>query len=562
MIVLGPALALLALWLLGALALSLAGARRDEGLEMLVTDLVAGIIALATLGMTTIALGGRIAVTHVYLLLLLLATLSLWRRRARRNHGMPRAASKRWQPARMGATEHDAPVPLSEYAPIASSPAPTPPRDAAGSTRGHVNGSAGSGITRNTLPARTLLAGACLLLLLLAISASQDRLAWDGWAFWTLKARILFFEGTLPPTALDPEGAYPYAHPDYPLAIPLLDWWLYRHAGTPAPALASLAGVLWFATLTPLVWTALRERVGETTAALATLGTAAFWPLAFYATGGYADIAIALAILGTIIELDRMRPGDRWPGPRMEEGNGQFNSMEGHEKPGGGDEPERKLHLLNQGRAEPGSTSTPPRAASAATHLAGPDTGAATRLALYLTLGALAKNEGLALALIGATVALASGLRSDRRRTRHYVVLTIPFLALAPWYLMTRGLGLVPQHLEGAAPALGEALVRIPTIATALGKLILSRAWIPLPFLVLAALYAALRHRRLAMPAGWAIIAGYGTAIGGVYLTTTLDLDWLLRTTLDRMVGDLVPAIVVLALWEIWREQEAPATPD
>jgi hypothetical protein len=441
-IILGPLWAIAALWLTGALALSLMGARRDAGIDVLVMDFATGVVILAAIGMALLALGGRLSLAPFYLLLILLSTAAAWRRR----------------PIRLRLR-----IPQSGRA-------------------------------------RALLVGVGVLLVMLAISASQDRLVWDGWAFWTLKARILFLEGAFPPTVLDPAGPYPYAHPDYPLAVPLLDWWLYRHAGTARPALASLAGALWFVTLPALVWAALHRRLGEDGAALATLGTAAFWPLAFYATGGYADIVIALALLGGVLELERAR----------------------HD---------------------------------------GAMAGAAVRLTIFLTLAALAKNEGLALAALGAGVALTSWLRYGERRPLPYVALMLPFLASAPWLLKTRRLGLVPQHLAGASPTLGDALARIPTVLSALGELILSRAWIPLPFIVLAGLSAVLRHRRLASSGGWALISGYGIAIGTVYLTTALELEWLLRTTLDRMVGDIVPAIVVLALLEIWRERNEGAGP-
>lgn len=104
-----------------------------------------------------------------------------------------------------------------------------------------------------------------------------------------------------------------------------------------------------------------------------------------------------------------------------------------------------------------------------------------------------------------------------------------------------------------------------PVLAlAALVKLLLSRAWVPLPFLVLTALYVALRRRRLEGGIGWGVVGAYAAAIGGVYLGTTLELKWLLQTTLDRMIGDLVPALVVLSLWEIWpaagAKIELPAT--
>jgi len=488
MIVLAPALALLALWLLGALVLSLAHARHGTLLERLTTDFVAGIVALATLGMTTIALGGRIAVWHTYLLTAVLAVAYLWRRRITPRGGETGPSPGRQPNSRSNATPDHVThgvleTPSTDLRPPAHAPTLHTSRLA---TVVHA-------ATARLTP-RNLLGASAFIILLLTTSAGQDRLAWDGWAFWTLKARILFHEGTLPLETLVPAGPYPYAHPDYPLAIPLLDWWLFRHAGVPYPVLASLAGVLWFAALAPLVWAALAESAGARIAALATLGTTAFWHLAFYATGGYADIAITLALLGSVLELRRLRAG--WAG--------------------------------------------------------GPATGAALRLALYLTLAALAKNEGLALALIGAVAAVARGLGAGERRPGYYVVFALPLIALAPWFIFTRTLGLVPQHLEGAELTLGDAVTRIPIILAALGKLLFSRAWVPLPFLVLVAMYAALRRGRFEARTEWWVVGAYAAVIGGVYLGTSLELEWLLRTTIDRMVGHVVPAIVVLSLWEIW----------
>jgi hypothetical protein len=431
-IALGPLVALAVIWLMGALVLSLLRVRRASGVDMLVADFAAGVVILAAAGMATLAFGGRLSVLPIYGLLALLVAAALWQRRSVR-------------------------ITLR---------VPGAPR------------------------VRVLLALVALLLLVLLVSSSQDRLVWDGWAFWTLKARILFLEGRLPAAALDPAGPYPYAHPDYPLAIPLLDWWLYRHANAAVPALACIAGTLWFATLPAGVWAALRPRAGEAVAALGALGITAFWPLAFYASGGYADVVIALALLGTILELGRAR----------DEG----------------------------------------------------DPGAPARVVVFLTLAALAKNEGLPLAAIGGTVAAVQLWRGGERRARAYAALALPFLALAPWFLLTRHLGLVPQQLANSAPAAAEVVARVPVILGALGKLLFTRSWTPLPFLVLTALAVAIRRKRFASPAGWGVVAGYGAVIGGVYLATALDVEWLLRTTLDRMVGDLVPAVVVLSVLEIW----------
>ena len=119
-------------------------------------------------------------------------------------------------------------------------------------------------------------------------------------------------------------------------------------------------------------------------AGTATLGTAAFWPLPYYATGGTADVVVALALLGAVAEIERGFTLER--------------------------------------------------------------TDALWRAGLFVALGAMAKNEGLALMVV-ALAAVAWAVRRDTGRLRRIIPLTVPLLAAAPWLVFRFAHGLSTDTL-------------------------------------------------------------------------------------------------------------------
>jgi hypothetical protein len=177
-----------------------------------------------------------------------------------------------------------------------------------------------------------------------ALWMRQDRLWWDGWAIWALKARVLYDTGGLPSFFLAPRGAFAFTHLDYPLGVPLVDWWAFSVAGGAEPPVASIAGIVWTAMVAAAAWNGLRRRAGDVVAAGAALGIVLFRPLVFFAAGGTADVAIALALLGAAVETERAFRGE----------------------------------------------------------------GSFWRVGVYLSLGIFAKNEGLALAVAATAVCLAT----------------------------------------------------------------------------------------------------------------------------------------------------------
>lgn len=419
----GTVASLAVLWILGAFTLAALGARPLDGVHAVATDFATGAAVLAGLGMAVIVLGFSLSLATFYALILALAGVVMRQRSLR---------------------------PMRFILPDAPA-------------------------------ANAALVCTALIIAFIVIASLHDRLWWDGWAIWTLKGRALFLDGTLPRALFS--GGYAFTHPGYPLAVPLVDWWSWRHAGMSTPATASFIGAMWFALLPALLWSGLRRRAGERIAALATLGMALFWPIPFYATGGTADVVIAVALLGAIVELD--------------------------------------------------------------TALSLDDDRALTRCALFLTLGALAKNEGLAIAGVVVAMAVAAMLRQGELRVRRIAPLVAPFAAIAPWWVFV---GTLDARETVLAPAslsvLGE---RIPVVVQHLGALATSIPWLPLPLLAALGVTAALRGSRNTLT-GWLILWGYFCVVAGVYLLTPHDIVWLLSTSLARVLSVFVAPLVYLSV--------------
>lgn len=336
--------------------------------------------------------------------------------------------------------------------------------------------------------ARVLWMAALGVLVLIASAALHDRLAWDGFAIWALKARILLVDQGIPADYWLRPGPLEFAHPDYPLALPLLDWWLFAHAREANPALASFAGAAWFTTLVYLLWTSLSVRGRrDRYAAAATLGLAAFWPIWYFAVGGTADVVMALVFLGVALELERAASGG--------------------------------------------------------------DAQALARAAVYLGLGALTKNEGLAAALVGG-VAIGIVARTTlprRRAVRASLVGALPLVGALAWRAWTARHGADVEQLGGQTGLahLGGAL---RTVASEVLRLAVYRQWPPVLVLIALGVWRWRRNGLTQQTAAWALLAAYLVLAMGVYLTTEQDLAWLLETSLGRVVSAVVPAAVFLTI--------------
>jgi hypothetical protein len=424
------AVGLASVWLLGACTLSLLDAR-GHGAAALAADYATGVAVLAFVGMSGIALGLGVSMLMMYgILAALVATCVLT------------GASARLRP---------------------SAAALRVPRDPV---------------------ALALLLATLIMTALVLTGATADRLWWDGWSIWTFKAMVLFREGTLPATFMDPRGIYVTSNLDYPLAVPLLGWWLFSHAGATSAAVASFAGALWYALLPVLAWSTLRDVAGSRIAALAALGLAAFWPISFFAAGGTADAVIAVALLGAVMELR--------------------------------------------------------------TAIGAADRGALIRAVAYLALAALAKNEGLALAVAtGCIAGVAMLIRGHSDRLR-LVWLATPVLLLLPWLLFTKSLTISSAALAGVSEGPGTE-ERLSLFLTGIRVLFSSTPWQPIPLLAILGLWAVARSRDAGLITGAVVVVTYTAALSLVLLRSSEDMLWLLTTAAPRLLGAIVPALVCLA---------------
>jgi len=139
---------------------------------------------------------------------------------------------------------------------------------------------------------------------------------WDAWLIWCFRARVFFIDGGVKDSfLLDP--AYKYAHPDYPLLVPLSAAWVYTALGRAAGIWAKLLYPLQFVSMLFVFHRAVKA---ATTAANAMLFTAllsltpiiivhsggmlqAIGPLAGGDYLGYADLTLSIYMLSAGVFL-------------------------------------------------------------------------------------------------------------------------------------------------------------------------------------------------------------------------------------------------------------------
>ena len=139
------------------------------------------------------------------------------------------------------------------------------------------------------------------------LQAVRPLVEWDGWAMWTLKARVLY---ELPDTAAavlrDPD----YGHPTYPLVLPSLEAIGFRATGTFDPALVGVQFAFLLAGLVGLVWTFCRDHCSPAVVALVLVVLVGAPQLHYQLATKFADVPLALFVGAGLVALARWLMGE------------------------------------------------------------------------------------------------------------------------------------------------------------------------------------------------------------------------------------------------------------
>jgi hypothetical protein len=326
---------------------------------------------------------------------------------------------------------------------------------------------------------------------LAALAAVRSPLAsFDAWSVWTFKARMFALGGPRPGYFRDPITLH--THPDYPLNLPLAEAALFRVPGALGVTLAGLVGPVCLAALLLLFYAGLARLHGRPVAALATGALSCVPVLSLQASGGDADVPLAMyagaSALYLLLWWRRGRPAD------------------------------------------------------------------AVLMALLAGGATWTKKEGLPVALL-LLLAYAAGevLRRDTwPRTRAWTMLAVILGAVAlplPWLLFTHVVHPLGRDFLPLTPAVFVAHAgRLPHIATFFVLQMLAFKNWSLLWVALAG--ALLLVARRLTPSGRGLLL---LLLGqlGIYVAAFVFSDWQpytahVQTSLDRLLVQTVPLVLLL----------------
>jgi hypothetical protein len=157
--------------------------------------------------------------------------------------------------------------------------------------------------------------GATVLALLWLIVAGRAVLKpiqfWDAWATYAFKAKVIFWEATIPSLTLFGWGGSPN-YPDYPLGISLQEVWVAWFVGTWDDVAVKLLFPGYLLSLLYLAYGSLRERWDARPAMLGTLFVAGLPLVLQHGHDGYTNLPLAYFAFGGAVALTRyVRSSDR-----------------------------------------------------------------------------------------------------------------------------------------------------------------------------------------------------------------------------------------------------------
>ncbi|MFQ5735331.1 MAG: hypothetical protein ACE5GY_00530 [Thermodesulfobacteriota bacterium] len=323
---------------------------------------------------------------------------------------------------------------------------------------------------------------------------------WDAWLIWFFKARAFFADGGVTSGfLLNPD--YAYSHPDYPLLVPLSVAWVYTALGHAGEMAAEMLYPLQFIAMLLVFHWGARRAAGGATALLFTALLSLTPILLVHAAGfvssigplaggdyvGYADLTLALCFLFA----------------------GVF------------------LYL--------GMTEA--------------DTGQILLSALFLALGAWTKNEGLPFAAFGFLL-IAAHLAARKDWMRIEATACVLAVFIVPWAAYKANLALGSEFSGRFNPRtfLANAGRLGFVVRTMLGYIFLQTGLFSFAGWALAA-STALNWRGLrsrALLALYAMVLFQLSLYAFVYVITPFDVNWHVRTSLDRLLLHVIPLFMFI----------------
>lgn len=128
-----------------------------------------------------------------------------------------------------------------------------------------------------------------LISLVILIPTIDKALDGDGWAIWAFKAKVFFEDGRISSSFLTDMERYAYAHLDYPLLVPLLEYWAYFHLGHVNDHVIRVVPISIWILMLLFFYSTLSERLKIRHAVLGTALLAFTWPIAENAVMGLVD---------------------------------------------------------------------------------------------------------------------------------------------------------------------------------------------------------------------------------------------------------------------------------
>ncbi|HVP01137.1 MAG TPA: hypothetical protein VMT10_01100, partial [Solirubrobacteraceae bacterium] len=343
----------------------------------------------------------------------------------------------------------------------------------------------------------TGLALAAYLVVGLLASRVLPLAAWDSWSIWARKADLVFVHGTLPVDVLA-SPQYAFAHPDYPMLVPLMETAWFRAVGnTTTQALHAQFWLLLVAFL--LAGAFLARRVSP----------AAMWlPL--------------LALVGVV------------PGVRDQ--------------------------LLTMYADVPMAMFLAIGALLGGLWLVGGRRSDLALAALFLAAAANSKNEGLSAAVATLAALLVVVLTRPAARKARAIAVAITsgavLTSVLPWHIWLSSHNIVGDTplRKGLEPGyLVDRAWRVwPTVRALAEQIGDGATWLYLVPLGLGVALAGLATRRIREPSAYYLLSGVFvfTSLVWAYVITPDDLHWRLQTSANRVVVALV-FLAVAALLQL-----------